>query len=163
MNPDELLDLLKQANAAVRKGADPAAVGGRIAEFTGGTITSLRDLGKAVQTAQAEDSPTLAAQKRLGSRGGSAVGDFARMAAQGATFGFADEMVGLVAGDEAKAASRQRVADLRQLVPGASTMADIAGGVAMPFVTGVSTARALTRPGAGALARAAAAGAGGAV
>src|SRR5690606_32896385 len=59
--------------------------------------------------------------------------------------------------------SRQRVADLRQLAPGASIASEIAGGVAAPFMTGAGIARALTRPGAGVVARAAAAGAGGAV
>ena len=163
MNPDELMAMLREANAAVREGADPNVIGRMIAEETGGAITSLSNLGKAVQAAQAEDSPTVAAQKRMSARGGSAVGDFARMAAQGATFGFADEIVGAVAGDEAKEASRQRVADLRQLAPGASTMAEIAGGVAAPFMTGAGVARALTRPGAGIVARGLAAGAGGAV
>lgn len=163
MNPD-LLDLLRQANEAVRKGADPEAVSQRIAQTTNGQIPTLAALGDAVrqQMANQPEDPTLAAQRRMTERGGSAVGDFARMAAQGATFGFADEIVGAVKGDEAMQESRQRIADLRTLAPGASTMAEIAGGVGVPFATGAKVAGSLTRPGAGIVARAGAGAAGGA-
>lgn len=163
MNPD-LLDMLRQANEAVRKGADPEAVGRRISEATSGRISSLAALGDAVQQQGAAPvDDTAAAQQRLAARGGSAVGDFARMAAQGATFGLADEIVGVVAGPEAKAASRQRVADLRTLAPGASMASEVAGGVAVPFFAGTSIARGVAGPGASMLARAGGAAAGGAV
>lgn len=163
MNP-ELIDLLRQANEAVRRGADPDAIGRRISEMTNGQITSLSALGQAVrsQMEAAPEDPTEAAQRRMTQRGGSAVGDFARMAAQGLTFGFADELVGAVKGDEAMQESRQRVEDLRTLAPGASMMAEIAGGAAVPFGAGTSVSRSLTRPGAGLVARAAAGAAGGA-
>ena len=63
---------------------------------------------------------------------GGAGGDFARMALQGATFGFADEMIGLFAGDEAKERSRQNLSVRRGTSPGASLMSEVAGGVALP-------------------------------
>lgn len=163
MNPEDLLNLLRQANTAVREGADPEAVSRRIADMTGGQISSLSALGEAVRSNPIHESGDAAAQRRLTERGGSALGDFARMAAQGASFGFADEIVGAVQGPEAMAESRQRVDDLRQLSPAASTMSEIAGGVGVPFLTGARVARGLTRPGAGILGRAAAGAAGGAV
>jgi hypothetical protein len=95
--------------------------------------------------------PVEDAQRRLSAGGGSAVGDFARMAAQGATLGFADELAGLGAAmvpggrgyREASEASRQRVEDLRLLAPGASALSEIAGGVA----TGAGAVGAATRAG----------------
>lgn len=66
-------------------------------------------------------------------RGGNAFTDFARMAAQGATFGFADELIGVFAGDEAKERSRQNLSVRRDLNPGASLLSEIAGGVALPL------------------------------
>ena len=92
-------------------------------------------------------------------RGGSAVGDFARMAAQGATFGFADEIIGMFAGDEARERSRQNLSVRRELNPGASLLSEIAGGVVVPVGVvgqgtraGASTGRlAATGAGVGAL------------
>lgn len=92
---------------------------------------------QAVQMAQeGKQAPDaeLAAQKRLSAGGGSAMGDFARMMAQGATFGFGDELAGALDGGTEK--SRQRIADLRKLAPGASTMAEIAGSSVLPIGAG---------------------------
>lgn len=56
----------------------------------------------------------------------------ARMAAQSLSFGFADDLVGLLGGDAE--ASRQRVADLRTAAPGASFASELAGAAATaPF------------------------------
>jgi hypothetical protein len=171
VDPEELFRMLREANVAVQRGADPEAVGERISQMTGGRLRSLAGLGQAVAAAQqdAPVDPQEAAQHRLASSGGSAVGDFARMAAQGATFGLADEIAGGVAGlfggdrEAVTEASRQRVADLRQTSPGASMMSEIAGGVAVPFMTGAKLARGLTRTGSGVLARSVAGATGGAV
>lgn len=75
---------------------------------------------------------------RMYSAGGTS--DFLRMMAQGATFGFADELAGVGAAmvpggktrAEATAASRDRVAGLREAAPVASFLAEMAGGVAIP-------------------------------
>lgn len=161
MNPEELL---RQATAAIRQGADPAAVNQRIAQLTGGQFTDTQALARAIQQTPREQTPEEAAQARLAERGGSALSDFLRMAAQGATFGFADELAGLGAAlvpggrgyREAVEESRQRVEDLRLLAPGASAAAEIAGGVAVPFAGAARLTRSLVRPGAGLLGRAAA-------
>lgn len=92
------------------------------------------------------DRSAEAALARLNARGGSAGGDFLRMGAQGLTFGFADEIAGAgsavrarMRGEDAgeayrstRDASRQRVEDLRALNPGASALATLAGGLAVP-------------------------------
>lgn len=63
---------------------------------------------------------------------GGAVGDFARMGFQGLTFGFGDEIIGMLGGPEARERSRQNLSVRRDLNPGASLMSEVAGGVALP-------------------------------
>lgn len=146
-------------------------------EFGGKQYTFLGMDGETPLWREAKGPPTTAPQSaedaaaaRLNSRGGSAVGDFLRMAAQGATFGFADELAGLGAAvvpggkgyTEARDASRQRVEDLRTLAPGASFMAEMAGGAPVPLGGGAAVAQRVVRPGAGVAARAMARGGAGA-
>lgn len=121
----------------------------RIYEAHRKTGGSHEDALRAVQMAQAappEDPTKAAAQRRLSGRGGSAAGDFARMAVQGATFGFGDELAGLLHGmpgtkgyERARDASRERIGDLRTLAPGASALSEIAGGVAIPMLGAAKT------------------------
>lgn len=138
MDPDQLL---AQAQRALAAGADSTAINERIASLTNGRYNSLdalanRSQGRAVVNEDVQPA-TSTPLSRLSARGGSALGDFARMLAQGATFGFADELAGagaaLVPGGkgytEARDESRQRVADLRELNPGASAVANVAGAV----------------------------------
>ena len=86
---------------------------------------------------------------------GGAVGDFGRMALQGATFGFADEIIGMFAGDEARERSRQNLSVRRSNNPGTSLMSEIAGGAAVPIgvggaaVRGGQSTRGLAATGAG--------------
>lgn len=124
---------------------------GRLYRFNGGDATDPKnwaptdnDSGPAPM---ATATPEAAAQARLNAGGGSAVGDFLRMAGQGATFGFGDELAGLVRGrpgspeyEAARNASRQRVEDLRMLAPGASLASEVAGGVGLPFYSGAGVA-----------------------
>lgn len=87
-----------------------------------------------------------------------AVSNFLRMAAQGATANFGDEIAGagaaIVPGGkgyrEARDASRERVAALREDAPAASMMAELAGGVALPAGGGIK----LAKSGAGLLSKA---------
>lgn len=83
------------------------------------------------------DTEEEAAQKRLAG-GGSAAGDFAFMAARGlpGVGTFTDELAGLVGGEETRNRWRQRAKDLRQLAPSASSLSEIAGGVAVPVFAG---------------------------
>lgn len=109
--------------------------------------------------------PDLEAQKRLAA-GGSALGDFGHMAAQGASFGLSDEMAGIGAAmvpggrgyGEARDRVRQRVSDLRQLAPRASMAAEIAGGVALPSFGASTMAGRMAPEGASIAARMAAGG-----
>ena len=69
--------------------------------------------------------------------------DFARTAAQGASFGFADEIAGLLGGDAEL--SRQRIEDLRTVEPVGTVLGEIAGAVPSilaPAVAGVRAAGA---------------------
>lgn len=171
MDPDRVLEA---ARRALEAGEDPQAVDAAIASRTHGLFTSFNQLDRAVRERRAtEADPEAAALQRLNARGGSAAGDFLRMAAQGATLGFADELAGLGAAiapggrgyRDARDASRQRVEDLRTLNPGASTLSEIAGGFALPFGGGRALGRGVTsRTGsraAGAMAGGAGAGAAG--
>ena len=55
---------------------------------------------------------------------------FASKVLQGATLGFSDELVGLVAGEEAKQAERQRLQETQEKFPITSTVLDVGGGLA---------------------------------
>lgn len=72
--------------------------------------------------------------------GGGAVGDFGRMALQGFTFGFGDEMIGMFAGDEAKERSRQRLSTRRAVDPVAAGAAEIFGGLLVPGIAAAKIA-----------------------
>lgn len=69
-----------------------------------------------------------------------ATGDFGRAAAQGATFGFADELVGMLGGDTE--ASRQRMEDLRLTEPTATAMGEVAGAAPSILIPGGAALRA---------------------
>jgi hypothetical protein len=69
-------------------------------------------------------------------RTGTPGGDFLRMAAQGATFGTADELVGMFGGDTQ--ASRERVRQIREKRPVESLVAEAAGGAVIPGIGGAS-------------------------
>jgi len=149
-------DILRQAQAALERGDYTVAdIDATLASRPEVPFTSFAELQKAVAT---ED-----ALLRINERGGSAVGDFGRMAAQGLTFGFADELAGLGAmlpggrtPSEAIAKSRQRVEDLRLTSPVVSALSELAGGFLLP---GAGITSGLARSGARqAAARGAAAG-----
>ena len=145
MDPQEALRLAREALA---QGEDAKYVDSQVAELT--QFPNLFALRMAVEGHQ--DAATAETANRITERGHSATSDFARMLTQGATFGFADEIVGAVAGPEARDASRARVADLREVHPGASLASEVAGGFLLPgagartaVATGGRTARAVGR------------------
>lgn len=133
---NELEQLLAQANAAIQRGADPAAVNARLAEVSQGRFGSVAALGEHVRLHRVPARPEDPALERMNEDGGSALQDAARMAVQGASFGFADEVLG----------DRSVVEDNRRLTPGGSLAAELAGGALLPAAGGA-------RVGAGIMAR----------
>lgn len=91
--------------------------------------TYLKDWGYTVESlgAVAEQE---AAEQRVAASGGP-VRDFMHMAAEGATFGQADRLAGLLPGGQSRGQFQQRTDDLQMLAPGASSMAAAAPTVAM--------------------------------
>ena len=146
---DDFKDILEAAMAAQQRGADMGEVNKYIKEATGlenlpALITVARGGEGGGVTGVSERDEAIA---RIGQGGGSATGDFLRMAGQGLTFDFGDEIAGAGAALGALApggrspgeafrettdASRQRVADLRTANPGASMAAEVAGGLLLP-------------------------------
>lgn len=181
--------LLKQANAALRRGASREEVFERLSEVTGGRFSNTAELARFATDIGEEPSAAMLRRGRaaapapspqgglLGLRGQderlpeglqtpgaaerSATDDFLRSMAQGATFGFADEIAGLAAGvvpggqtmAEATAASRQRIEDLRETSPTATLLGEIAG-VAPLALVGAGPAASFVRAGPTGLARA---------
>lgn len=135
-------ELLRKAKAALAAGHSEAEVDAAIQKASGGQYAGIRELAK-LQQAQLADQAATAGQEtaqiqRVADR--SAVSNFLRAMGQGASFGFADELTGLMAGmipggmnrEEATAASRQRMEDLRTVAPGATLMGEIAGAAIVP-------------------------------
>lgn len=83
--------------------------------------------------------------------------DISRAARQGASFGFADEITGIVAGEGAKQEARDRADAFRKSHPVLATGAEIAGSLA---TTGPAAGIGLAKSGLGLLTRGALAGAG---
>ncbi len=145
MDPQEIL---RQALEALEGGATEEAVDARIAKLREQGVTEFPNLFALRSSIEgAEQKEISEAGLRVAGdrdtrgqqfRGGAS--DFARMLAQGATFGFADELVGLAGGDVE--ASRQRVEDLRTAQPGASLASEVAGGFLLPGVGGARAAQA---------------------
>jgi len=125
---------LQQALNAIAAGADPAAVAARMSS----------DLHRQALAAVRAGADPAAVSQRLASMTdrGFSVGDFARMAAQGATFGFADEIAGAIGAigegtyREARDASRSRVERLRSNHPILSAVAEGVGGAVVPLPGG---------------------------
>lgn len=139
MDPEQLLAAALEA----LKTKQPDAVLARLEELGAPTEVKLKASAAAQEIARAADP-----QARLNERGGSAVGDFARQAAQGATFGFADEIAGMFS-PEAGARQRQATADLSELAPGASLASSVVGGLTLPgagALGGLFGASKLTAP-----------------
>lgn len=138
---DELQRLLEAARKAKADGVSQAAIDASIQRRTRGQYETMTALESAVTADPLSGkSPTFGR-------------DMLRAAAQGASFGFGDEIAGLVAGalpggktrQEATALSRARVDRIRDEHPVASTVAEIAGGAFLPGGAGASVGRSVLR------------------
>lgn len=95
-----------------------------------------------------ETDPEIQALLRINERGGNEFGDFTRQGLRGLTFGASDELRGagaaLLGGDYRETRDREREVqrDLDATSPGASTLAKVAGGAALPVFAGGQTMRA---------------------
>jgi hypothetical protein len=143
MNPDDLNQLFSKARNALAAGEDTVAVNSAISRRTGGAISDFGSLERAV--AEIPQQPEKPARMPMG--------DLARMATQGATLGFADELAGLGAAlvpggrgyEEARDVSRARVGRLRREYPMQSLAAEMAGGMVLPGMGGARAGGAALR------------------
>lgn len=148
MNPD-LIEILRAAQRARRDGVASADIDHAIVELTAGEFATFADLSGFVSSQQrgggraggpggeSVPSPQAAAAVEIESRGPIQLRDLGRMAVQGATLGFGDELAGVLGGDTE--ASRQRLAAIRGAHPIAATIAEGLGAAAVP-VGGLSRA-----------------------
>lgn len=91
MNP-ELIELMRAAREALDAGRDPAEVDSIISRATGGKIANRAALADQLEAG-------LSAPESEGRPGiGTALLDFAKLGAQGASFGLLDEAIGVLAG-----------------------------------------------------------------
>ena len=169
LSPREREELLAAAREARARGVPLQRVNEKIKEYSGGEFIGIAALYRAMyhDTPEGQEEAALARTAEHGP-----VSDFLRMAGQGATFGFADELLapglegwgrmglGALTGGPAGlmrsaqdvwadptvqdrlAEDRQRVEDLRTVAPGASLMAEMAGAAAVPVGAGGSAIRA---------------------
>ena len=137
--------LLKSAEEMIASGRDSGDVSRAISEkYDGLTLRELR-----ASLREADEGPGMAE-------------GLLRSAAQGVTFGFSDELAGLLAKlpggrtpEEARESERRQHEQFRGEHPVLSTMAEIAGGLAVPGLGAVGTGGRLARIGARALPKAA--------
>lgn len=132
MGEAELRKLLADAQDALARGAKYNDINEYIRSVTGGQINGMAHLTVTID-------PEAEADRRLAESvdNKSPVSDFLRTMAEGATLGFADEIVGLFGGDAE--ASRARMDRIRTRNPGATMAGEIAGAIAVP---GLGAARA---------------------
>ena len=131
MDRELALQLLRWSNSALRDGHDRAEIDRVLREETGGP--GLEEIKTFLR-----ENPVQPESGFIGARDG------ARMVAQGLLFGFADELAGVGAGlvpggqtrQEATAASRERLAQIRQDHPGQALVAEGAGAVGSFFLPG---------------------------
>lgn len=103
----ELKAVLDEARDAINSGAPADQVNQRIAQITNGSFRSIRDLENATRAGP---------------------GGLALAAAQGLTFGFGDELVGIFS-EQGKEAYRRRLGQARQASPMLTMGAEIAGAL----------------------------------
>lgn len=124
--------VLRSARSALDSDVSEDEVNARLREATSGDFETVRDLENQLSGASARYSEH------------TPIANYLRSMAQGATFGFADELAGvgaaLVPGgrgySEAVEGSRQRIEDLRAVAPTATLLGELAGGVIVPAAVG---------------------------
>jgi len=104
---------------------------GTVLEFPDGTSPDVISRVAREQTAlkQPEPTPEVGGIERARQVLQEDIPAFASQLLQGATLGLSDEIVGLVAGEEAQQAERTRLARTREESPITSTVLDVAGGL----------------------------------
>ncbi len=126
--------VLEQALAAIQAGANADAVDeviGSVSDFP--NLFALQNAVEASFEAQAAEE--------LAEIGEAPVRNFLGAAAQGATFGFADELVGLASPEAGE--RMRRAQDIREeRAPGASALSQIAGGIMLPAIPAIGASRA---------------------
>jgi len=133
--------LLEAARKAKAGGATDAQINASINRRTGGQYKDMAGLESAITS------------DPLTGKGPSFGRDMLRSAAQGATFGFADELAGIGAAmvpggrnrQEATAASRGRMERIREEHPVAAPVAEILGGLVVPGGTGLKVGKSVLR------------------
>lgn len=139
MDREELLQLLREAQEAIRQGAKYNDVNQRIRELTGGQFAGLMSLTIAVDPQVEADAAIQEDLERVSAD--TPLSNFVRTLAEGATFGFADELAGvgaaLVPGGQdfegAVEESRARMDVIRRTNPGAAFAGELAGVAASPL------------------------------
>jgi hypothetical protein len=146
---DEYQKLMRAARRMLQAGHSREAVDSEIARYTANLPRQMNSYMDLFNFINEGINPIDEAEVKFAET--SPVSDFARSFAQGASFGFADELAGvgaaLVPGgrgfDEAVEASRARIENLREVAPGATLLSEIAGGVGVPVGGGIGIARGL--------------------
>lgn len=170
MDP-ELVRMLRAAQRALEQGADSAKVNAHLTRITSGRFNSIAELEQGARLAAASgeyepDGGNRFTRRRSIGEGLREAGGILRAGAQGATFGFGDEIAGAIAAvipggkgyREARDASRANLARIRSEMPEAAFLGEVAGGFAVPGAGTASAARTGATAGS-AIARGAAAGA----
>jgi hypothetical protein len=130
--------VLAAARRALKAGGDPAQVDDEVRHLTGRTVDQL---------AAEVGGPGLRERMAENRENAMPARDQLRMAAQGATFGFGDEIAGVVGAATGRGyaatrdASRERLAQIRNAKPVAAAVAEGLGGVAVPVGAVVNVAR----------------------
>jgi hypothetical protein len=138
MDNEQLQELLRFARAAVARGVSNIEVNRRIQALTGGQFVGIMDLTLAVDPmvkAEEAEAEKLKEFEKLHSLDGkipAEIGAFLASLGQGATFGFADELVRPEQRDAVRRATELR----RELNPGATFAGELAGTFASP-ITGL--------------------------
>ena len=129
--------LLRQAEEALSRGADPAQVDAFLVTHTAGRYRSVEQL----RLAASPTNPFNVAPPEERSR--IALRDLGRLFVQGATLGGGDEALGVIAGPEAMEADRARLSQLRENHPVASLVAETAGGMLVPGLGAAGIGRSI--------------------
>jgi hypothetical protein len=134
VNEEELLREMALAQEAITQGAPKEYVDAQIAQRTG--YPNLFALRMSIESAQ--DFQAAEEMKEIGEH---PVRNFMGAAAQGASFGWADELIGAL-GFEGTARKMDRAQDLREEhAPGANAAAMMAGGLMLPGIPAAGAAR----------------------
>lgn len=135
---EKLQDLLRKALEARRGGASTEELSRRISRASGGQIKSIQGIFGALG---ALGEVERGAAEEVAAEVGAGAGLVSKVA-QGATFGFFDELVGAVGGERAKELVRESEQLAGERAGGASLALELGGGLLIPGLAGARAARA---------------------